>query len=253
VEQFTQEFNDVMEVTQWPPRVALLKLRMSLMDKAKPYRLGPDINSIFASLQARFGIFTIDARARIQRLQRDPHTPLQEHAAMVMKLAQIAYSDLPQANRERYTYDAFVQFINDLGLHHQFLARGVTTVEGALAEGEAYLLPNHMYKNCGISRQVDGEPSAAQTDPNAGLPTPASVGQLTAASKVAQLTDMLAKLVSVLTPKDPVNTARTTTRHNKQPLLRMRKTWTLPEILPLVLQGLNYRGLQMFPPTAGRR
>jgi len=32
VEQFIQEFNDVMEVTQWPPRVALLKLRMSLMD-----------------------------------------------------------------------------------------------------------------------------------------------------------------------------------------------------------------------------
>jgi len=39
VEQFIQEFNDVMEVTQWPPRVALLKLRMSLMDKAKPYGL----------------------------------------------------------------------------------------------------------------------------------------------------------------------------------------------------------------------
>jgi len=50
VEQFIQEFQDVMEVTQWPPRVALLKLRMSLMDKAKPYGLGPDINSIFASL-----------------------------------------------------------------------------------------------------------------------------------------------------------------------------------------------------------
>jgi len=49
VEQFIQEFNDVMEVTKWPPRVALLKLKMSLMNKAKPYRLGLDINSIFAS------------------------------------------------------------------------------------------------------------------------------------------------------------------------------------------------------------
>jgi len=59
-EQFIQEFNDVMEVAEWPPRMALLKLRMSLMDKAKPYELGPDINSIFASLRACFGISAID-------------------------------------------------------------------------------------------------------------------------------------------------------------------------------------------------
>jgi len=91
VEQFIQEFHDVMEVTQWPPRVALLKLRMPLMDKAKPYGLGSDINSIFASLRARFGI---SARVRLQRWRHDPHTSLQEHAAMVMKLAQIAYRDL---------------------------------------------------------------------------------------------------------------------------------------------------------------
>jgi len=143
VEQFIQEFQDVMEVPQWPPRVALLELRMALMDKAKPYGVGPDINGIFASLRARFGISAIDARARLQWLRRDLHTPLQEHAATAMRLAQIAYRDLPQANRERYTYDAFVQSINDLELHHQFLARGVTTVESALAEGEAYLLMWH--------------------------------------------------------------------------------------------------------------
>jgi len=166
VEQFIQEFSDVMEVTQWPPWVALLKLRMSLMDKAKPYGLGPDIDNIFASLRAR--ISAVDARAWLQRLRCDPHTPLQEHAATVMKLAQIAYSDLPQANRERYTFDAFVQSVNDLGLHHQFLARGVTTVEGTLAEGEAYLLANQMHKNRGISRQVEVEPSATPIDPEAG-------------------------------------------------------------------------------------
>jgi len=51
-----------MEVTQWPPRAALLKLRMSLMDKAKSYGLEPDINIIFAFLRARFGISAIDAQ-----------------------------------------------------------------------------------------------------------------------------------------------------------------------------------------------
>jgi len=37
VEQFVQEFQDVMEVAQRPPQIALLKLRMALSDKAKPY------------------------------------------------------------------------------------------------------------------------------------------------------------------------------------------------------------------------
>jgi len=145
VEQFIQEFQEVMEVARWQPRVALLKLRIALRDKAKPYGTGPDIDGIFASLLARFGIFAIDARARLRRLRRDAHTPLQEHATTVMRLAQIAFRDLPQVNRERYTYDAFVQSINNLGLHHQFLAKGVTTVEGALAVGEAYILVRHMH------------------------------------------------------------------------------------------------------------
>jgi len=139
------------------------------MDKAKPYGLGPDINSIFASLQARFGISAIDARVRQQILRCDPHTSLQKHAATVMKLAQIAYSDLPQTSRERYTYDAFVQSVNDLGLHYQFLARAVITAEGALAEREANLLANHTHKNRGASRRADLEPSAAAADLDAGL------------------------------------------------------------------------------------
>jgi len=63
VEQFIQEFQGVLEIAQWPPRVALLKLRMALRDKAKPYGTGSDIDGIFASLRVRFGIFAIDARA----------------------------------------------------------------------------------------------------------------------------------------------------------------------------------------------
>jgi len=122
VEQFVHEFQDVMEVAEWPPRVALLKLPMALTGKAKPYGVGPSLDGIFASLRAGFGISAVDARARLQILWRDPHTPLQEHATTVMRPAQIAFRDLPRANRERYTYDAFVQSINDWGLHRQFLA-----------------------------------------------------------------------------------------------------------------------------------
>jgi len=66
--------------------------------------------------------------------------------------------------------DVFVRSINDVGLHHQFLARGITMVKGALAEGEAYLLANHMHKNRGAFRHVDLEPSAALAAPMAGHP-----------------------------------------------------------------------------------
>jgi len=46
IEQFTKEFSDVVAITQWPPRVALLQLGLALADKAKPY-----VDSIFAALQ----------------------------------------------------------------------------------------------------------------------------------------------------------------------------------------------------------
>jgi len=104
----------VAEVTQWPPRVVLLKLRMSLAEKAKPYGLGSDVGGIFAALRTRFSFSPIDAQVRLQGLRRDPRSSLQEHAATVNKLAQIAYSDLSPINREQYSFDAFVQFTNDL-------------------------------------------------------------------------------------------------------------------------------------------
>jgi len=40
--------------------MALLKLRAALTDKAKPYSTGTDIDGIFASLRARFGISAMD-------------------------------------------------------------------------------------------------------------------------------------------------------------------------------------------------
>jgi len=119
---------------------------MALTEQAKPYGLGASVDGIFAALQARFDISAIDARARLQGLRHDPRTPLQEHAATVKRLAQIAYSDLPAVHQEWYTYDAFVHSLGNLGLHHQLLARGVTTVEYALHEGKAYLLAQQLHR-----------------------------------------------------------------------------------------------------------
>jgi len=98
VERFIQEFSEVIDITQWPPRVALIQLRMALTEQAKPYGLGTSVDGIFAALRDRFGIFVVDAKTRLQGLHCEPRTPLQDHATTVGKLAQIAYSDLPEVN-----------------------------------------------------------------------------------------------------------------------------------------------------------
>jgi len=61
--------------------------------------------------------------------------PFQDHATMVKRLAQNRYSYLPEVHRERYTYNVFVHSLNNLDLHHQLQARGVTTIEDTLREG----------------------------------------------------------------------------------------------------------------------
>jgi len=119
VEQFITEFSEVLAITQWPPRVALIKLRRALTEQTKPYELKSSVNGIFTALRGRFGISTVDAKAHLQRLLRRKHTPLQDHATIVKRLARIAYSDLPETHQRSYTFDAFVQSLNDLGLHHQ--------------------------------------------------------------------------------------------------------------------------------------
>jgi len=194
-------------------------------------------------------------RGPIYRLRRNPHTMLQEHVTSVMRLAQIAFRDLLQANRDRYTYDAFVQSINDLGLHHQFLARGVTTVEGALALAEAYILASHMHRNRMASRQVDAEPSAAPSVPNAETPAVANVTPMTLASKVDHMTDMLPKLVAALVPPNLVdNTHEPSGPRAQSPGTGQPFCWGcgrpghFQKSCPQLQPGLNYHGLQTLPP-----
>jgi len=176
-----------------------------------------------------------------------------------MKLAQIAFRDLPQVHHERYTFDAFVQSINDLGLYHQFLAKGVTTVKGALTVGEAYLLANHMHRNRLASRQVDSGPSAAPSVPNTENPTVNHVTQMTLASKVNQVTDMLAQLVAALIPPNLVdntrelNEPRAQSPGTGQPFCwRCRRPGHFQKSCPQPPLGLNYDSPQMPSPPAGR-
>jgi len=132
IEQFISEFNETWAITQWPPRVALVKLRGTLTGETKPYGQRPGIGGIFTALRDRFGTTTLDARFRLQRLLRKEDTSLQDHAIAVKRLAQIAYSDLPETQRRGYILEDLTQSINHPGLHHQLQAKGVTSIEAAL-------------------------------------------------------------------------------------------------------------------------
>jgi len=198
VEQFIQEFSEVMEITQWPPRVALIQLRMALTEQAKPYGLMTSVDGIFTALRARFGISVVGARVRLQGLCHEVRAPLQDHATTVKKLAQIAYCDLPEVHRERYTYDAFVQSLNDLGLHHLLQARGVTNIEDALHEGEASLLAKQLHRAHVSSQQITVEP---EPEPPHRLAATSTLSPLE--EEVDCMVVMLEKLVAVLARSNP--------------------------------------------------
>jgi len=147
VEQFASEFHETWDITRWPPRVALAKLRGALTGEAKPYGQRPSVNGIFVASRARFGITAPDARSCLQRLLRKEDTPLQDHALAVKRLARIAYSDLPETQRQQYTLEDFTQSLNHPSLNHQLQARGVTSLEAALREGVAYLRAQRLYED----------------------------------------------------------------------------------------------------------
>jgi len=139
IEQFIAEFNKTWAITQWPLRVVLAKLRGALTGEAKPYGQRPRIDGTFVALRDRFGTTALDAGFRLQRLLRKKDTSFQDHALAVKRLAQIAYSDLPGTQGQRYMLEDFTQSINHPSLHHQLEAKRVTSIEAALQEGEAYL------------------------------------------------------------------------------------------------------------------
>jgi len=168
------------------------------MDKAKPYGVGPDINGIFAFLRARFGISATDARARLQWLRRDLHTMLQEHAATVMRLAQICLKQTVKGiptmplRSPLTTWDSITSFWRGESPQSRVPSRKekptfwrITCTETAGPRARWTWSPPLLL------------PTQARNPP----PVPANVAQMTAALKVAQLTDILAKLVSALAPK----------------------------------------------------
>jgi len=159
----------------------------------------------------------MEARARLQGLHRGPPMPLQEHAATVKRLAWIAYSDLPAVHQERYTYDAFVQPLNDLGLHHQLQARAVTTVEDTLHEGKAYLLAKQLHRGHMSSQQITVNSPEDYSERLLSAHVAATTANSSLDAEVTRMNEIVEKLVAVLAHSDTLGPVQRPMRSRTKP------------------------------------
>jgi len=133
-------------------------------------------------------------------------------------------------------------------------------VEDALREGEAYLLANQLHLSREVSHQVEAELATAHSKAEATTHVAAATNQLSTASKVAQVTDIVAKLVAALTPVPVEELARRPLRSRARlPREQAITGWDCDSRghfhreCPSTQKGLNYHGPQEPLSAAGRR
>jgi len=119
----------------------------------------------------------------------------------VKRLAQIAYSDLPETQRWRYMLEDFAHSINHPSLHHQFQAKGVTSIEAALQEGEAYLQAQRLYETPQQVTRLQGRAPATTISASLDVATDRLITMITWA---------MAALSNIRPPATPPETSRQT-------------------------------------------
>jgi len=95
----------------------------------------------------------------------------------------------------------FTHSINHPSLHHQFQAKGVTSIEAALTEGEAYLQAQRLYETRQQVTRLQGQ--ASMTTINTSLDS--ATDRL-----ITMMTWAMAALSSVKTPTTPLEASRRT-------------------------------------------
>lgn len=138
VTYFIQQFEDVANANRWEPVAALLHLRESLKGIAQEYGKAATVDGVFESLRARFGLTAREARTKLGALKRGYKVTLQEHAAEVDKLVEIAYADLP-GHRAAMTMELFQSTIGNAFLQRHLLAVNPQTLADAVRARNEYL------------------------------------------------------------------------------------------------------------------
>lgn len=139
VEYFIRQFNDVAGANDWNDRSALLHLRTVLKDSAKDCGKSDDLDGAFTALRARFGTSPKEARSRLLTLKKDYKTGLQEHAADIEGLVELAFADLPAQNRREMALETFCSSLGNSYLQRHLLAVGARDIAAAVTAGNEFL------------------------------------------------------------------------------------------------------------------
>lgn len=168
VEAYITQFNDVWEVTEWQPRIAVLKMREGLEGKAKGCARGETVNQIIEALRLQFGLTAREARRQLVSMKRLNNTTLPEHASQVRRLVELAYPNFPADNREEMILDQFTLTLNDVNLRRHLLAvqaaqPQMTLVEMVRNGNEFIQLPTDTGKRAEKLFQIGHEDELDQT------------------------------------------------------------------------------------------
>ena len=189
VELFIQQFEAVADISYWQADVALLKLRESLVEQAKECSRGETVAEVYNTLRLRYGITPREARAKLRDLCRNVKTSLQEHAAEVERLVNIAHQNVPGDNRQEMMLESFLSSLGHLALHRHLLAVNPQTLEAAIRSGNEFLRSGVQGRSDAV-RVVDQEDTMVQNIQN-----DMTLSQLPAILKrITELLDNLQKI-----------------------------------------------------------
>ena len=136
----------------------MLHLRDSLRESAEDCGRAATVQAVYAALKARFGLSPREARYRLSVLRKDFSTTLQEHAAEVERLVNLAYGDLLPDHRARKRQETFCSTLGYLPLQRHLLAVPTHTLEDAVRVGNKFLQirPGNKWGSTNV-RQIEDE------------------------------------------------------------------------------------------------
>ena len=139
VDLFIRQFQDVSRANQWDEQAVLLNLRKALKGKATDCGSGRDPGAILAALRLRFGITARQARDKLRYLVKDNKKSWHEFGDTVEKLVNIAYAELPAANRVELALDFFSRGIENRALQRHLLAVPPNNIPTAVRIAEEFM------------------------------------------------------------------------------------------------------------------
>ena len=185
VEFFIRQFHDVSDANDWDDRAELLHLRTSLKEGAQDCGKAADVRSVIGALRARYGTSPREARSKLLSLKKDYKTGLQEHAASVEGLVELAFADLPLQNRQEMTLETFSNTLGNSYLQRHLLAIRPGTIEEAVRAGNEFLqirTPSAIGVRA-VLEEDEEEESAVKTQQTKADPMEAILAALTQLTK----------------------------------------------------------------------